>query len=92
VGRIPGCGRGTRIAVRDNLAGTRFQYDLPSLRAVPDAGNIEYIMGIIWHSRRISIEPHQYSDGVELLFVNGVQAIDKSKATGDRGGRALKRI
>jgi len=34
---------------------------------------------------------HQYSEGVAHLFVNGVQAIKNGKATGDRGGRALKR-
>lgn len=35
--------------------------------------------------------PHQYSTGVEYLFVNGVIVIDRSAATNERGGRVLKR-
>lgn len=35
--------------------------------------------------------PHQYSTGVDYLFVNGVLAIDRSVATNERGGRVLKR-
>ncbi len=35
--------------------------------------------------------PHQYSTGVEYLFVNGVLSIDKGIATNERGGRASKR-
>ena len=37
-------------------------------------------------------DPHRYSEGEEYLFVNGVLSIDKGKATGDRGGRPLRRI
>jgi len=36
-------------------------------------------------------KPHQYSTGVEYLFVNGVLSIDRSAATNERGGRASKR-
>jgi len=36
-------------------------------------------------------KPHQYSTGVEYLFVNGVLSIDKGTATHERGGRASKR-
>ena len=36
-------------------------------------------------------KPHQYSSGIEFLLVNGVLAIKNGKATGDRGGRPLKR-
>jgi N-acyl-D-aspartate/D-glutamate deacylase len=36
--------------------------------------------------------PHQYADGIEYLMVNGKLSIEKGKATGDRGGRALKRV
>jgi N-acyl-D-aspartate/D-glutamate deacylase len=36
-------------------------------------------------------EPHQYSTGVEYLFVNGVLSIDRSAATNERGGRVSKR-
>jgi N-acyl-D-aspartate/D-glutamate deacylase len=36
-------------------------------------------------------DPHQYAEGIVHLFVNGVHAIKDGKATGDRGGRALKR-
>jgi N-acyl-D-amino-acid deacylase len=35
--------------------------------------------------------PHQYSTGVEYLFVNGVLSIDKGTVTNERGGRASKR-
>lgn len=35
--------------------------------------------------------PHQYSTGVEYLFVNGVLLIDRGTATNERGGRSLKR-
>lgn len=34
--------------------------------------------------------PHQYSTGVQYLLVNGVVSIEDGKATGDRGGRALR--
>jgi len=37
-------------------------------------------------------DPHQYSEGVEYLLVNGVLSIDKGKATGDRGGRPIRRV
>lgn len=36
-------------------------------------------------------EPHRYADGVVYLLVNGVMSIEKGKATGDRGGRPLRR-
>lgn len=36
-------------------------------------------------------EPHQYSEGVTHLFVNGKLAIENGKATGNRNGGALKR-
>ena len=36
-------------------------------------------------------DPHQYSEGIEYLLVNGVMSIEKGKATGDRGGRPLRR-
>jgi N-acyl-D-amino-acid deacylase len=35
--------------------------------------------------------PHQYSTGVEYLFVNGVLSVDKGTATNERGGMASKR-
>jgi len=35
--------------------------------------------------------PHQYSTGVEFLFVNGVLSVDKGTATNERGGMASKR-
>ncbi|MBM4271191.1 MAG: amidohydrolase family protein [Deltaproteobacteria bacterium] len=35
--------------------------------------------------------PHQYSTGVEYLFVNGFLSIDKGKVTNERGGRVSKR-
>ena len=36
-------------------------------------------------------EPHQYSEGVIHLLVNGIVAIENGKATGKRGGRALRK-
>lgn len=36
-------------------------------------------------------DPHQYSEGVVHLFVNGTHTIENGKATGDRGGMPLKR-
>jgi len=35
--------------------------------------------------------PHQYSEGITHLFVNGKLAIENGKATGNRNGRALRR-
>jgi N-acyl-D-amino-acid deacylase len=35
--------------------------------------------------------PHQYSTGVEHLFVNGTLSIAQGKSTNQRGGRASKR-
>jgi len=35
--------------------------------------------------------PHQYSTGVEYLFVNGVLSVDKGAATNERGGMASKK-
>lgn len=37
------------------------------------------------------LKPHQYAEGVNYLLVNGVVAIEKGVATGDRGGRALRK-
>ena len=37
------------------------------------------------------IDPHQYSSGIETLVVNGVVAIDKGRATGERNGYTLRR-
>ncbi len=37
------------------------------------------------------IAPHQYSTGIKHLLVNGVLSIEDGKATGKRGGKALKR-
>jgi len=36
-------------------------------------------------------DPHQYSTGVEYLFVNGVLSIDKGTTTNERGGRASRK-
>jgi N-acyl-D-aspartate/D-glutamate deacylase len=36
-------------------------------------------------------EPHQYSEGVEYVFVNGGLAIKKGIATGLRSGKVLRR-
>jgi N-acyl-D-amino-acid deacylase len=36
-------------------------------------------------------DPHQYAEGVEYVLVNGVIGIDGGKATGDRGGRPVRR-
>ncbi len=36
--------------------------------------------------------PHQYSRGIQYLFVNGVLSIENAEVTGGRGGRSLKRI
>jgi N-acyl-D-amino-acid deacylase len=36
-------------------------------------------------------KPDEYSTGIQYLLVNGVLEIDKGRATGERGGRALKR-
>jgi len=36
-------------------------------------------------------KPHQYSTGVEYLFVNGVLSIDKGAVTNERGGKASRR-
>jgi len=41
--------------------------------------------------RSTYLDPHQYATGVEYLLVNGRLAIEKGKATGDRGGRVLLR-
>jgi N-acyl-D-aspartate/D-glutamate deacylase len=37
------------------------------------------------------LEPHQYATGVRYLLVNGVLSIAEGKATGDRGGKTLRR-
>lgn len=37
-------------------------------------------------------EPHQYATGLVHLFVNGVHSIKDRVHTGDRGGRALRKI
>jgi N-acyl-D-aspartate/D-glutamate deacylase len=36
-------------------------------------------------------KPHQYASGIKYVLVNGVLAIKNGRATGDRGGRPLKR-
>ncbi len=36
-------------------------------------------------------DPHQYATGIRHLLVNGIVSIDNGVATGDRGGRALRR-
>lgn len=36
-------------------------------------------------------KPHQYSEGIIHLLVNGKHSIENGKATGKRGGKALKR-
>lgn len=36
-------------------------------------------------------KPHQYAEGIEYVLVNGVLSIKNGKATGERGGRPLKR-
>ncbi len=36
-------------------------------------------------------KPHQYASGIEYVLVNGVLVIKNGKATGDRGGKPLKR-
>lgn len=41
--------------------------------------------------RATYLKPHQYAEGISYLLVNGVVAIEKGKATGDRGGRALRK-
>ena len=41
--------------------------------------------------RATFLEPHQYSDGIEFLFVNGVLSIDRGRATDGGGGRGLRR-
>ncbi len=37
-------------------------------------------------------KPHQYSTGVEYLFVNGIPSIAQGTAANERGGRASKRL
>lgn len=37
------------------------------------------------------LDPHQYASGIRHLLVNGRLGIDQGQATGDRGGRALRR-
>jgi len=36
-------------------------------------------------------DPHRYAEGIEYVLVNGVIGIDGGKATGDRGGRPIRR-
>ena len=36
-------------------------------------------------------QPHQYSVGIEYVFVNGVAAVDGGKFTDSRAGRVIKR-
>ena len=36
-------------------------------------------------------EPHQYSEGVEYVFVNGVAVVDQSKPTWALPGRVITR-
>ena len=35
--------------------------------------------------------PHQYSEGIKYLLVNGTIAIQNGEATGDRGGKVIRR-
>ena len=39
-----------------------------------------------------AVEPRRYPRGIEYVFVNGVLAVDKSKYTGAKPGRILKRM
>ena len=39
--------------------------------------------------RATFLEPHQYSEGVEYVFVNGVLVVDGGSHTGARPGRVL---
>jgi N-acyl-D-aspartate/D-glutamate deacylase len=41
--------------------------------------------------RATYLEPHQYSEGVHYLLVNGVLAIDRGRATDAGGGRGVRR-
>lgn len=36
-------------------------------------------------------DPHRFPDGIAAVFVNGVEAVDRGRATGARPGRALRR-
>ena len=36
-------------------------------------------------------DPHQYSEGIEMVIVNGVVVIDRGEHTGALAGRALRR-
>lgn len=35
-------------------------------------------------------DPHQYSEGIDALLVNGVVSIENGKMTGERGGKSLR--
>ncbi len=37
-------------------------------------------------------EPHQYSEGIKYLLVNGVLSIENGKTTGNRAGRPIKKV
>lgn len=37
-------------------------------------------------------QPHQYSVGIDYVFVNGVATVDNGRYTDARAGRVLKRI
>ena len=41
--------------------------------------------------RATYLDPHQYAEGIQYLFVNGVLSIDQGKATGVEAGRGLRR-
>jgi len=41
--------------------------------------------------RATYLDPHQYAEGIQVLLVNGIFAIEKGVATGERGGRGLRR-
>jgi len=38
------------------------------------------------------LDPHRYATGIQYLTVNGVVSIADGEATGDRGGRANRRV
>ncbi|MCJ7771730.1 MAG: D-aminoacylase [Desulfobacterales bacterium] len=36
------------------------------------------------------LDPHQYSEGIDTLLVNGIVSIENGKITGERGGKPLR--
>ncbi|KAA5547212.1 D-aminoacylase [Roseiconus nitratireducens] len=41
--------------------------------------------------RATFVQPHQYSDGLQYVFVNGMPAIERGRATGALNGRAVRK-